>query len=271
MAENFLLNQSLFIIAPLILVSLCLVTGVGYLIGRRHGRQASLAEKREKTTGTIAGAMLALLGFMLAFSLSMADSHFQARRKLVLDEANAISTSFLRARVIGGKYGAEIMRLLKDYARLRLDFFAAGEDQKRLKTVYEQTSALQRRIWDEASSIAQIAPTPISALLLTSLNEVLDLGTARRWVLEIRVPPYVTKLLVALSLLSMGIIGYYFGICGVRHPILSLLLFTAITAAILLIMDLDRPRSGYVQAEQSPLVWLIEDMERQPPMQLPAR
>jgi hypothetical protein len=271
MTDNLLLNQSLLLIAPLMLVALFLVTSAGYWIGKRHGKQAPLADKREKTAGTITGAMLALLGFMLAIALSMADSQFQARRKLILDEANAISTSCLRAGTIGGPHGTEIVRLLKDYTRLRLDFFAAGEDHKRLKTIYEKTSALQGRIWGHASSIARTAPTPISGLLLTSLNEVFDLGTARRWILEVRVPPYIIKLLVAFSLLSMGVMGYYFGVCGVRHPLLSFLLFAALTIAILLIMDLDRPRSGYIQPEQSPLVWLIEEMEHQTPVGSPAR
>ena len=248
------------------LVSLLLVTGAGYFIGEKHVKQAPAAEKREKTVGTITGAMLALLGFLLAISLSMAVANFQARRKLVLDEANAISTSSLRAKAVGGPRGAEIVRLLGEYTRLRLDFFAAGSDQNRLKSVYTKTSAIQGRIWDHASSISQTTPTAVSALLLGSLNGLFDLGTARRWVLEVRMPPYIVEVLVGFSLLSMGMMGYYFGICGVRHPFLSLLLFAAFSVTILLIMDLDRPRSGFIQAEQLPLVWLIEDTEQALPV-----
>ena len=263
--DNFILNVNLIFIVLLMLICFFLVMTTGYLIGKRHRKQKAMAEKREKTAGTITGAMLALLGFMLAISLSMADSKFQERRKLILDEANAISTSMLRARAIGGVHGTEIARLLENYIRLRLDFFAAGEDRNRLEMVYEQTQTLQKSIWDHVSAIAQAAPTPISGLLLSSLNEVFDLGTARRWILEVRIPPYVIKLLVALSLLSMGIMGYYFGICGVYHPVLSGLLFFALTFIILLIMDLDRPRSGYIKPEQSPLIWLIEEKKSRAP------
>jgi len=261
MMDSFILNVNLLLIAPLILISLFLVMTVGFLIGKRHGKQQEIAEKREKTLGTITAAMLALMGFILAISLSMADTKFEDRRKLVLDEANAISTSSLRAQAIGGAHGSEIVHLLKDYTQLRLDFFAAGEDRNLLKNIYEQTSVLQERIWDHASNIAQAAPTPISGLLLSSLNETFDLATSRRWVLEVRIPPYIIKLLVVFSLFSMGIMGYYFGVCGVYHPILSGLLFVALTFIILLIMDLDRPRSGYVKPEQSPLVWFIEKKE----------
>lgn len=103
-----------------------------------------MIEKREKTAGTLTGAMLAFLGFMLAISISMADSKFQERRKLVLDEANAISTSSLRAQAIGGVHGTEISRLLVEYTRLRLEFYAAGEDRAKLQKVYEETLKVQK-------------------------------------------------------------------------------------------------------------------------------
>lgn len=271
MIVHFLQTQNLLLSGILLLLALVAVTGAGYRIGKRYRKQADLAEKDEKTTGTITGAMLALLGFMLAVSLSMANAQFEARRKLILDEANAISTSSLRAEAIGGPRGKEIVRLLRDYTQLRLDFYAAGEDRNRLKAVYERTAAIQGSIWEQASFIARSAPTPISGLLLASLNETFDLATSRRWILEVRVPPFIIRLLIVFALLSMGMMGYYFGICGVYHPILSFFLFAAFTFAIVLTMDLDKPRSGYVKPEQSPLLWVISDLKPPPPAGPPAR
>ena len=261
MLDDLVLNKSLFLIGLLMIAALLLTKECGYWIGFRNTKQEAAAEKQEKTVGTITGAMLALLGFMLAIAISMADGHFESRRKLILDEANAIGTSHLRARAIGGPHGEKIAHLLIDYTQLRLDFFDAGEDQKRLKSVYGKTAVVQQQIWNNASAIAKAAPTPINAILLTSLNEAFDLATSRRWALEVRVPPSIIKLLFAFSLLSMGILGYYFGICGFRHPILSLFLIIAFTATILLIIDLNRPRSGLIQPEQSPIVWILGDMK----------
>jgi hypothetical protein len=258
-----LLDQNLLAIASEIFLSLFLVAGIGYRVGRWQSKKTSQSEKLEKTAGTITGAMLALLGFILAISLSMADAHFEARRKLVLDEANAIGTARLRALAIGGENGTEIARLLHDYARVRLDFFAAGKDENRLKSVYRKSAAMQQRIWDRASIISANAPTPISAILLSSINEVFDLGTTRRWAFEVRVPPYIIMLLLLFSLLALGMMGYYFGICGVRHMILSALLFVAFVAAMMLVMDLNKPRSGLIQPEQSPLNWLVEESSPQ--------
>lgn len=265
--DSFILHGSFFIIAPLLLFLFFLVMAVGYLIGKRHGKQETKVEKREKVAGTLTAAMLSLLGFMLAISLSLSDSKFESRRKLVIDEANAISTSSLRAQTIGGVHGIEIVRLLKGYTHLRLAFFEAGEDNNRLRAVYEQTSVLQDRIWKHASAIARSAPTPISGLLLSSLNETFDLATSRRWIFEVRIPPYIIKLLVVVSFLSMLVMGYYFGICGFYYPIFTGLFFFALTFIILLIMDLDRPRSGYIKPEQSPLTWLIEEKKHQAPVE----
>jgi hypothetical protein len=261
MLDNLFLTGSLSLIGLLMILALFLMRECGYWIGRWNSKKGASVERQEKTVSAITGAMLALLGFTLAISISMADGHFENRRKLILDEANAIGTSHLRAQAIGGLHGEKIAHLLVNYAQLRLDFFAAGEDQNRLKSVYEQMAMLQQQIWGHASAIAKSAPTPISAILLASLNEVFDLATSRRWALEVRVPPSIIKLLFALSLLSLGILGYYFGIFGLRHAILSLFLITAFTAAILLIIDLNRPRSGLIQPEQSPIVWILEDMK----------
>ena len=261
--ETFL-EQSLLVIAPVVLFLLILVTGIGYRLAKRRTKAVAGNEKLEKTAGTIAGAMLALLGFILAIALSMADSRFESRRRLVLDEANAIGTARLRTQTVGGETGREISQLLLNYARLRVEFFAAGDDRNRLNYVYRKTNDLQQRIWQEAALVARNNPTPISALLLSSLNEVFDLAGTRRWAFEVRVPSYIISLLLLFALSAMGMMGYYFGICGVHHPILSSFLFLAFTISIMLVMDLNRPRSGLIQAEQAPMNWLLEDASAQP-------
>ncbi len=265
MEGTLLFSQSPYINAPVIILLLILVTELSFRAGRKQSKQGKLLEEREKTAGTITGAMLALFGFILAVSLSMADSHFEARRKLVLAEANAIGTSRLRALTVGTDHGMEIVRSLKDYTQLRIEFFKAGEDSNRLSSIYRQTSELQDHMWAHASTIAGAQPTPVNALLLSSLNEMFDLATSRRWALEVHVPPYVLNLLLVFCFLSTGMMGYYFGVCGVRHPILSTLLTIGFTIAILLVIDLNKPRSGFIRPEQSALIWVLEDMNQQKP------
>jgi hypothetical protein len=259
MIDDIILNTNLLLLASIMLFSLCLVMTLGYLVGKRQSNEAALGEKREKTAGTLTGAMLSFLGFMLAISISMANSKFEQRRSIILDEANAISTAMLRAQTIGGIHGKEIAVLLDKYARLRLESLQLAKAEPGLR---KQTQMVQKSIWDHASAIAQAAPTNISGLLLSSLNQTFDAGTSRRWALEVHIPPYIIKLLLVYSLLAIGIMGYYFGICGVYHPVLSGFLFVALTFIILLIMDLDRSRSGYIKPEHSPLMWLVEEQKQ---------
>lgn len=87
------------------------------------------------------------------------------------------------------------------------------------------------------------------------------MATARRWGLEVRVPLHVIRLLYLFSLLSAGMMGYYFSLSGYRHLVLSSLLFFAFAAAMMLIIDLDKPRSGYIRAEQSALIWTFDSLK----------
>ena len=263
MPSKLFVDQSLFLTGLYVFMTLLVATEIGYRLGRLFNRNADIdqSEKQEKGVGTVTSAMLALVAFVMAISISMADRRFDTRRKLVLEEANAISTAYQRAQGMGGAHGETIMRLLRDYAQLRVDFVTAGENQEQLRTIYEKTAVIQQRIWINVSEVAALAPTPITALLVGSLSQVFDLTTAQRWALETRVPINVFKFLHFASLLAVGVMGYYFSLSRHRHCFLSSILLFAFTASMLLIIDLDKPRSGNIQAEQSPLVWTLESMK----------
>ncbi|MBN1314025.1 MAG: hypothetical protein JXA42_01110 [Anaerolineales bacterium] len=263
MLFKLVLGQNLFLIGFYIFLTLSVATEVGYRLGHRINRKkdTNLSEKQEKGVGIITSAMLALIAFVMAISISMAVSRFDTRRKLVLEEANAINTAYLRAQRIGGVRGEAIMRLLGDYTQLHIDFLAARENQERLKTIYEKMAVIQQRIWSNASDIAALPPTPTTALLLGSLNQVFDLTTALRWSFEVRVPLNVFKFLHVVSLLAVGVMGYYFSLSQRRHFVLCLLLLFAFTASMLLIIDLDKPRAGDIRIEQSPLIWTLDSIK----------
>jgi hypothetical protein len=128
MLLNFILNQSIFLIGLYIFVTLLVANEIVYRLGCRFNRNedSGLSERQEKGVAIITSAILSLVTFVMAISISMADSRFETRRRVVLEEANAISTSYLRAQEVRGAQGEAIMRLLRDYAQLRIDFVAAG-------------------------------------------------------------------------------------------------------------------------------------------------
>lgn len=257
MLFTFLGQQSLYLAGPYLLATLVAATEVGYRIGRRFHRstdEVSL-EKQARGTAIVASAMLGLVSFVMAISISMAADRLGNRRQLALNEANAIQSAVLRAQGIGGADGDRIEHLLAEYSQLRLEFFRAANDPERLRAVYAQSASLQKELWSEASAFASETPTTVAAGLLNALTGVFDTATAQHWALDVRVPFQVLHFLHFASMLALGVVGYYFSLGRHRHILLTALLVFAFTAAVLLILDLDMPRGGYIRVERSPLSW----------------
>ncbi len=209
--------------------------------------------------------MVGLLAFLLGISLSMASGRYEARRDSVLAEANAIGTTWLRAGLVGGTEGPAIQRTLRDYTRLRIDTINGGETPAEVDRMYLRASALQNDMWQAVQRVAERAPTPVTDLLAASLNETIDLSLVNRRNFSSNVPTYVIRLLVLVSLLTMGAIGYGFGVAGGRQIVMSVLFLFIWTIAIALIVDIDRPRSGGIRVGTTPLVWTLQGFGPEPP------
>ena len=167
--------------------------------------------------GVLVGGLLGLLAFVLALTLSFASERFNERRAGTLAEANAIGTAWLRATAIGQPRGDEIAKRLEEYINLRKAFVQAparsGGSRRHQRT---RTDALQSAIWEQLSAIVREQPNPISASLMVSLNEVFDMTTASRFAFEMRLPSQIFWLLIGLSLLGMGVLGYQLSLRGPR-------------------------------------------------------
>ena len=189
----------------------------------------------------------------------MAVSRFDLRKQLVLEEADAIGTSLLRAQLIPAPAGSQIAALLRQYVNLRLQYGAAGDDLARLADLNRQTTRLQAELWTKTVSYAQQNPNPVSAgLLLQSLNRAIDLGEARWMAFQNRVPESVIYVNAAVGLLSMVLVGYSFGVNGRRNLLSMCVLAVSIALVLAVIIDLDRPRSGFIRGGQQPMIDLLQ-------------
>ena len=202
--------------------------------------------------------MVGLLAFLVGIPLSMASTRYEARRDLVLAEANAIGTTWLRAGMVGGPEGQAIQRALREYTRLRIDTLNGGETPEEADRMYARAAALQHDMWSAAQRATERAPTPITALLVASLNETIDLSLTNRRNFSTNIPAHIVRLLILVSMLTMGAIGYGFGMIGSRQVVMSLLFLFIWTIAIVLIIDIDRPRSGAIRVGTTPLVWTLK-------------
>ena len=229
------------------------VTEVGFRLGRKF--EPNNPEKTKSLVATIVAAMLAILGLLLGFTMSMAVTRFEARKQLVLDEANAIETSRLRTELLPAPEGTEIASILREYINVRVQYGTAGTDPTRLGDLRTQTFHLQEEFWERAVAYGQKDPNPVRAgLLLQSLNQSIDLESARRMAFQNHVPESVIYVNGIVGILAAVLVGYAFGL-NLRRQVFSMwVLALAITLVLVLIIDLDRPRGGFIRVSQQPMI-----------------
>jgi hypothetical protein len=202
-----IIDGDLTVFAWVLLALLLGAQEIGYRVGRFVRRRREPLEAEKSSLNFATAGMVGLLAFLLGISLSMASGRYEARRDSVLAEANSIGTTWLRAGLVGGAEGQAIQRSLRDYTRLRINTINGGETLDEVDRMYARTSGLQNDMWQAAQQAAVRAPTPITALLIVSLNETLDLSLTNRRNFSTNVPAYAFRLLILVSMLTMGAIG----------------------------------------------------------------
>lgn len=231
-------------------------------IGFRIGKQERLNRKHpgQAPIGSIVGATLGLLAFILAFTFGMASTRFETRRTLVLEESNAIGTTYLRADYLEEPERSEIQKLLREYATLRISVLTPEQ----LQDVIEKSELLQDKLWAQAKIVAKNYPNSIViGLFIQSLNDVIDIHAKRVMaILWSRIPISIWTTLLFLTILSMLSMGYMSGLDGTRSNVTTLTLILAFASVIFLISDLDRPREGSLIVSQQSMIDVQKKMSR---------
>jgi len=209
----------------------------------------------------VVGASLALLGFLLAFVTSIAIGNFDQRRHLVISEANAIGTTYLRAGYLADPYGAETRELLREYVGLRLKAL----DPAARESAITQSEQIHDELWLIAEEIAKGDPGPTIALYLSSLNQVIDVHTERlNAELGYRVPPVILLGLSVVAVMTMILIGVYDSYRE-KHNLIALIIVVSIVSVVfLMIMDMDRSNVGLLQVPQKALIDLQQKLNLTP-------
>ena len=233
-----------------------LAVEVGYRLAR-YRRQRS-EEEKEAPVGGMVGATLGLLAFMLAFTFSLAASRFDARREVVLDEANAIGTTYLRAALLPAPIAADSRNLLREYVDVRL----AGTQAGNVEQAITKSEELHGRLWSQAVAAVAIERSPMTSIYIQTLNEVIDLHAKRVMVgLRSRVPGAIWMGLYLLAVLAMMAMGYHEGLTSTRRSPAVVALVFAFSAVLILIVDLDRPGQGLLQVSQQAMIDLRNSMQ----------
>ena len=218
-----------------------------------------LPEEKDAPVGAMVAAILGLLAFMLAFTFSMAASRFEARRQVVLEEANAIGTTYLRTRLLPEPQRTEAAKLLREYVDVRV----RGVREGKVAEALARSEELHEQLWSQATAAAAKRPGSIMiGLFIQSLNEVIDLHAKRVLVgLRSRIPVSIWGVLFGLTVVGMASTGYQAGLSATRRSPAMFLLVLAFAGVLFLIADLDRPREGFLRVSQAAMTDLQRSMQ----------
>jgi hypothetical protein len=233
----------------------------GYLMGNYRRKRSE--QEKEAPVGAMVGAALGLLAFMLAFTFGMATSRFDASRQVLLDEANAIGTTYLRAGLFAEPYRSEIRKLLREYVNVRLE----GVNLNKYEEAVRKSEDLHAHLWAQATSLVETDPNSfIVGLFIQSLNDTIDLHAKRVTVgLGRRIPVTIWIVLFIMTALSLAAMGYHAGLSGTRRSLAILPIALSFALVILLIVDLDRPGKGLIGVSQQAMIDLQKSMNTMPP------
>jgi hypothetical protein len=233
----------------------------GYRIGKwRHDHWP---DERDQPVGGMVASILGLLALVLGFTFSMAASRFEDRRQVVLEEANAIGTTYLRARLLPEPEQTQLRNLLREYVDVRVQGIAAGK----VDEVVVQSEEFHGQLWVQATAAAEKSPNSIiTGVFIQSLNEVIDLHAKRVMVgIRSRIPIVIWGGLFGLAVLGLTSVGYQAGLSTTRRSPAMLGLALAFSVVIALIADLDRGQEGLLRISQQALIDVQTTMRPKPP------
>jgi hypothetical protein len=236
-------------------------TGFGIWFGRRFRH---LSDHLKEPFGILQGALLGLVGLLLAFGLSLAVSRYESRRANIVSEANAIGTTFLRAQTLPEPMRSDSLELLIRYTRtaVSLSDHVPGSDSARAARASEEQ--LERRAWSLAAQALDAKPVASAPrLYVESLNEMIDGETTRVAALSNRVPTAVLLLEIIGASVAVGLLGAHLAIGG--RGVFGVMLASVLIAFLLLVTaDLDRPTRGLIKVPDSALTDQLESMTEPP-------
>jgi len=238
---------------PAFFILFAVIALLCYEGGFRLGRwwQEREPGEQEGPTGVLVGSILALLAFLLAVTMGMASDRFDARRAIVLDEANAIRTTYLRAGYLPEPASSQIRELLREYVPLRIRTSTSADFQGDI----QKSEAILSQLWTIAEGAAKITNQgDLMSTFIEALNETMNLHETRVTAASARVPETVVLLLVVGSALTLGMVGFSSGLTERRSLLSAAVLIIALGAVITIVVDLDRPREGFIQVSQQPLI-----------------
>ena len=237
------------------------VLGLSVSIGALLRKRKPLGEDLREDLDIILAATLTLLGLIIGFSFSMAISRYDQRKNYEEAEANAIGTEYVRADLLPGPDAAKVRALLRGYLGQRVLFYQS-RNQHDLQKINDYTAQLQTELWSAVQVPAAAHPTPVIALAVSGMNDVLNSQGYTQAAWWNRIPTAAWALMAAIAICSNVLVGYaaHRTKTGIIH---GLVLPLVLAISFLLIADIDSPRRGVIRVNPQNLISLVQSLGAQ--------
>jgi hypothetical protein len=223
-----------------------------------RNRRRGMDENEREDFGIIMAAILTLLGLIIGFSFSMAITRYDQRKNLEGTEANAIATEFVRVDFLPARDAARVRALLKNYLDQRILFYGTRDDRQ-LGQIDAATGQLQNDLWSAVQVPAAAQPTPVVALAVTGMDDVLNSKGRTQAAWWNRIPTAAWVLMAVIAICCNLLIGYG-AHRGEARTALLLVLPLIVSISFCLIADIDSPRGGVVRVRAQNLVTLSQSL-----------
>jgi hypothetical protein len=210
--------------------------------------------------------LVTLASFVLGLSFAQASERYDARRELVVKEANAIGTTWLRADQLSAKDRDRFRRILTSYTAARLDAYQTPRNPTLYEQTLQQSDRNQSQLWQIVSTAMQADRTNLGlSLLMQTLNDTIDVSAEQLQALTTHVPTAVVTLTLVLVSLSALSVGLRFALERARPPVLSAVYVFAFVVVITMMIDYDRPQAGFVKINLNPITMQLAAMQSEMP------
>jgi len=259
--QDWLATTNLGLLILLLFLAMCLSAGAGAALRLAQRRGPHVETGSEGQQSYIVSAVLGLLALLMGFTFSLAVDRFEARRHLVLEEANAIGTAYLRAQLLSEPHRTRMSDILRRYVDNRIALAQAGPWHS--SAFLARNDALVTDMWTATSAaFPTIQGLDFSSTYLNSVNAVIDLDAARKAARMARVPAEVFAVLLVYLITTAGVLGYVLkGAAGKAAGAFLLALFAL---SLALIVDIDRPTLGGIVESQGPMEALRKSLAAPP-------
>ena len=244
----------------LVFMTVCIALFTSSVLGYRLALSTRINEDshhHEHITGLREG-LFVLLGLLLGFSVAIVLPRFDERRQLVVEEANAIGTTMLRAETLPESERNKTLDLLREYTAVRYDFGSETLlDRSALNRETQRTKALQAQLWQQLLAVTQVNQNAVVATYMQALNDMIDVAEKRLAAFESRVPKTVWLIIFIVAIFQSFATGFSL----TRRFWFSLVMTPLVIAVVMaLLADLDSPRTGLIHIKQNSMERLVHDV-----------